>query len=105
MTKLPSNGYVESLFREPVTVCGKRAGDAYTNVRLARGGEAICTTIYSSKLDPDLSGKGYRYYDNREAVAIRIALMWNACRHLSNDQLTALTKPEARLHFAEQAAE
>lgn len=45
----------------------------------------LCSTANSKGLDP---GSGaYGIYDNREWAARRIALCWNACRHLSNEDL------------------
>jgi hypothetical protein len=80
---------IQALFRRKVHAVGKREGDQFTNVRTVDGNLAICTTIYSGLLDHD--GACSKYYDNREAAAERIALMWNACRGISNAALLALS--------------
>jgi hypothetical protein len=64
----------------------------------AEGKGSICGTGNSRWLDP-LSPTGSKNYANRQWAAERVMLCWNACRHLSDEQL------KARLaHAKEQAA-
>ena len=61
-----------------------------TSVRL--GDKPLCSTGNSAALERT-DEKGITQWDRRLWAAERIALCWNACRHLSDDELRALTKP------------
>ncbi|WP_343518076.1 hypothetical protein [Sphingomonas sp.] len=51
------------------------------------GGRPLCVTSNSRWLDPQVGG--YKPADGRDDAARRIALCWNACRHLTDEQLAA----------------
>lgn len=53
--------------------------------RVTVAGRPLCVTTHSAHLDPDVGGRAS--FINRDAAAARIALCWNACRHLSDDEL------------------
>lgn len=58
------------------------AGDMAVTV----GGRPLCVTSNSRWLDPQINGR--KQYDGRNDAAERIALCWNACRHLSDAELS-----------------
>lgn len=71
---------------------GDEARAEDSRVRIA--GKPLCTTTNSRSLDADVDGRAS--FVVRDWAAERIALCWNACRHLSDEQLHALAKPEQR---------
>lgn len=58
------------------------------------GGRPLCSTANSRSLDPVSFPQSFAV---KEWVADRIALCWNACRHLSDDQLLGDKPVEADL--------
>lgn len=53
--------------------------------RVSLAGRPLCTTTNSQHLDREQdAATRYKY---RDLAAARIALCWNACRHLSNGDL------------------
>jgi len=86
---MANQNYIAALYATPVIVEGKRGSGPQTNIRTV-GGDAICTTAYSYKLDEDLSGVGWKTYEGREEVAARVMLAWNACLGLSNEELNRM---------------
>lgn len=49
-------------------------------------GRPLCVTSHSHWLDPQVNG--YKVYEGRDDAARRIALCWNACIHLTDEELS-----------------
>lgn len=67
------------------------------------GGRSLCATSNSRWLDPQAGG--YKPCDGRNDAARRIALCWNACRHLTDEQLADTTPDTIARLTAEPAGE
>ncbi len=104
--------FVHRVFREEVTVTGGQSKDRALMTVTTTSGVNVCSTLLHAGLDqmmrqpmtgdqPDYEewlrpqGEPDAYLRgkfNRMRVARRIALMWNACRNLSDDQLREMAK-------------
>lgn len=62
------------------------SGDNAMSVLVA--GRPLCSTANSTWLDPQTGG--IKHFENRQRAAQRIALCWNVCRNLSDEQLADL---------------
>lgn len=66
--------------------------DNFTSVRA--DGLPLCSTGNSASLDS--GGEAHDRHKNRAWAAMRIALCWNACRHLSDAELERGVQPVAK---------